>query len=397
MIELLYKKKIIRDFLSLFTENYWKQLISSMLEYSIINFKKHHNIASMTPEDILNVVESLKKDENLIEKKKINLNTANRSRSQSKDDNQRLKSNKLVKSISKDKQPLNNFVKINKNAVSTKSRESSANKKFRPTTPSKDNHSLQFTLANKNNNTKSKTKKSYNSNNSNTNINTMNINSINRKEKIMDSDTERTESRLENKKHIKQQSSGVINTLVKKNTEIMEIANLNKLKEKKLLLQQNNQNLQNKERENSQNNNTNAYNLPKKMENYNTSPLNNKKSFISDDESHKPISKNFNKSESKIKTVLDRDKKIHSMKSQQQNSIIMNSSSNNIEPLQQQEKKVIPIHSNYNQSEKFIGEGVKIYDKERILSLEDKINGLSQKLNKIDKMEKIDNPYSKYI
>ena len=65
MIEVLYKKKIIRDFLSLFTENYWKQLIGYMLEYSIITFKKHHNIASLTPEDIMGIIDKMKKDENL--------------------------------------------------------------------------------------------------------------------------------------------------------------------------------------------------------------------------------------------------------------------------------------------------------------------------------------------
>ncbi len=62
MIEMLYKKKIIRDFLSLFTENYWKQLIVSIVEYGIINFKKHHNIAALTPEEIIQVVEILKKE-----------------------------------------------------------------------------------------------------------------------------------------------------------------------------------------------------------------------------------------------------------------------------------------------------------------------------------------------
>ena len=37
-----------------------------------INFKKHHNIASLTPEEIFQVVETFKKEENLTEKKKTN-------------------------------------------------------------------------------------------------------------------------------------------------------------------------------------------------------------------------------------------------------------------------------------------------------------------------------------
>jgi hypothetical protein len=91
MKELLYKKKIIRDFLSLFTENHWNQLITSLLEYAIINFKKHHSVASLSPEDIVNIVETLKKEENLSEKKKINL-----SRSRSKDEKLFKKTNTLV-------------------------------------------------------------------------------------------------------------------------------------------------------------------------------------------------------------------------------------------------------------------------------------------------------------
>jgi hypothetical protein len=93
MIEVLYKKKIIRDFLSLFTENYWKQLIGYILEYGIITFKKHHNIASMSPEDITQIIDKLKRDENLEEKKMTNLL---KTRSISKE-----KTNSLIKSQSK--------------------------------------------------------------------------------------------------------------------------------------------------------------------------------------------------------------------------------------------------------------------------------------------------------
>jgi len=65
MIEQLYKKKIIRDFLSLFIENKWKALIASILEYGIIKFKKNYsNFSSLTADDILNLVEDVKKSEN---------------------------------------------------------------------------------------------------------------------------------------------------------------------------------------------------------------------------------------------------------------------------------------------------------------------------------------------
>lgn len=70
MLENLCKRKIIRDFLSLFTENYWKQLVATMLEYGIIMFNKHHKVASLTPEDIISLIEKLKLDENVNEKKR---------------------------------------------------------------------------------------------------------------------------------------------------------------------------------------------------------------------------------------------------------------------------------------------------------------------------------------
>jgi len=70
MLELLCKKKTIRDFLSLFTENYWKQLITSMLEYGIIIFSKHHKVATLIPEDLIAIVEKLKVGEDVHDKKK---------------------------------------------------------------------------------------------------------------------------------------------------------------------------------------------------------------------------------------------------------------------------------------------------------------------------------------
>ncbi len=39
-MEILYKKKVIRDFLSLYSESSWTQLVSHLLEYGIILFKK---------------------------------------------------------------------------------------------------------------------------------------------------------------------------------------------------------------------------------------------------------------------------------------------------------------------------------------------------------------------
>ena len=60
MMEILYKKKVIRDFLSLYSESSWTQLVSHILEYGIILFKKKFNVAALSPEDIYKIVENFK-------------------------------------------------------------------------------------------------------------------------------------------------------------------------------------------------------------------------------------------------------------------------------------------------------------------------------------------------
>jgi len=69
MIEQLYKKKIIRDFLSLFIENKWVSLICSVLEYGILKLKRNYNIASLTADEILNLIELEKKNDKKENKK----------------------------------------------------------------------------------------------------------------------------------------------------------------------------------------------------------------------------------------------------------------------------------------------------------------------------------------
>ena len=65
MLEKLYKKKVIRSFLSLYSEKYWTQLVTHILEYGIILFKKKYTISALSPEDICQIVEGLKKDEHI--------------------------------------------------------------------------------------------------------------------------------------------------------------------------------------------------------------------------------------------------------------------------------------------------------------------------------------------
>ena len=75
MMEILYKKKVIRDFLSLYNEKYWTQLVSHVLEYGIILFKKKYTISALAPDDIYQIVENFKKDENIYDKKPLKKKT----------------------------------------------------------------------------------------------------------------------------------------------------------------------------------------------------------------------------------------------------------------------------------------------------------------------------------
>ena len=72
-MEILYKKKVIRDFLSLYNENTWIPLITHICEYGIILFKKKYVIASLNPQDIYRIIENFKADEHIYDKKtKVN-------------------------------------------------------------------------------------------------------------------------------------------------------------------------------------------------------------------------------------------------------------------------------------------------------------------------------------
>ena len=68
-MEILYKKKVIRDFLSLYNENTWIPLITHICEYGIILFKKKYTIASLNPQDIYRIIENFKVDEHIYDKK----------------------------------------------------------------------------------------------------------------------------------------------------------------------------------------------------------------------------------------------------------------------------------------------------------------------------------------
>lgn len=62
MMEKLIRKKSIRDFLSLFTENKWESIITFCVEYSIAVLKKNFNIASLSLDDLLEILDNLNEE-----------------------------------------------------------------------------------------------------------------------------------------------------------------------------------------------------------------------------------------------------------------------------------------------------------------------------------------------
>lgn len=104
MMEILYKKKVIRDFLSLYNEKYWTQLVSHVLEYGIILFKKKYTISALSPDDIYQIVENFKKDENIYDKKPLKKKTTSRPTSKNKTSfSSRSKEKNILSSSSKPK------------------------------------------------------------------------------------------------------------------------------------------------------------------------------------------------------------------------------------------------------------------------------------------------------
>ena len=70
MIEVFYKKKLIRDILSLYDKTKWQALLSSLIEYGILNLIKNNiNYKTLSSEDIIDLVESIKKKMNLDDRK----------------------------------------------------------------------------------------------------------------------------------------------------------------------------------------------------------------------------------------------------------------------------------------------------------------------------------------
>ena len=70
-MEEFYKKKVIRDFLSLFSESKWKNLCILCLEYGILTLKKNYQISSLSMEDIDHFVDDLIEEDAKKQKKNL--------------------------------------------------------------------------------------------------------------------------------------------------------------------------------------------------------------------------------------------------------------------------------------------------------------------------------------
>ena len=92
MIANLCKIKIIRNFLSLYKEDCWEKLICNMVEYGIILLKKKKNISAMSSDDIINFVEDFKRTEGLISP----MNNINNYKKSSNSKSKKLKNNSFL-------------------------------------------------------------------------------------------------------------------------------------------------------------------------------------------------------------------------------------------------------------------------------------------------------------
>ena len=122
MIANLCKVKIIRNFLSLYKEDCWEKLICNMIEYGIILLKKKKNISAMSSDDIINFVEDFKRTEGLLSP--IN-NINNKKRTTSK--NKKISNNSFL-----DKSITSNY-----SSKSTKSLNKKRNFSVKPKSKSK--------------------------------------------------------------------------------------------------------------------------------------------------------------------------------------------------------------------------------------------------------------------
>lgn len=351
MMETLYKKKVIRDFLSLYTDNYWIQLVSHLLEYGIILFKKKNNISSMSPDDIFQTIEKFKKNQGIYDAKTKERKSSKKAKETSKNKLSRSRSGSInckkqdvsfSKRAGTNSRVDNNKTKSRRKPSTSKDSSSSVIKP-RSQTPNKDKGMFKFT--NQNTKTKNLNINNMNKNNSDkAKLNKTNSNSnINHNISVLNTHSNMRLNTAESNKEKSKEKNGHINKLAMSNKK--QIGNAlktnNKSKESSSLKDITNSNKENKDNQSMQTH-------PNKLINFDN------KGDLANAELKQKI-----KPESKIKILIENDKKKYQeMKhSSQVVTDKLNSTSIN--------KDVIQKDSS-------------------IISLEDKLNGLTQKLSKIN-------------
>ena len=333
MLEILYKKKVIRDFLSLYNENNWIPLITHICEYGIILFKKKYVIASLNPQDIYRIIENFKADEHIYDKKtKVN----------STRDNSFTKRKNSHHSKSKSINNGNKSFSSNKRLSSVKSNLSDKN-----------------ILTNSRNNSKNKR------NNVNTRLNLTPNKNKNDEFKCNLHKRIKTTINSSNKKNqtIKNFDSNKLD--IKTKSKIRNFSN-NKSKENSFIknktLNNTNSNLDNQIEKSNNNNNINTY-INTKNNNY--KPINNKLTFqkikstdlnfkldnilknqteIKNQEDDKIMNL---KGENKLKALIDLNRKQNEEINLNKNNLILNElNNNNIDNNKNETPKIINTNTN---------------------------------------------------
>ena len=396
-MEILYKKKVIRDFLSLYSESSWTQLVSHILEYGIILFKKKFNVAALSPEDIYKIVENFKNDEHIYDKKSNVKKIGIKNTSKNKNNHDSYHSTSRKNSISATKNKKFNTIKINtvkqnysdKNIFSTSKNKKNTIKK-RPQTPNRNNNEFKNSLMSK-----------KSSNNHNNSLKRINSNTS------FKSSHSKSKS---NSKQIKTQSFIKKNNLTTYSKTISNDSFSNYGNEKKdITLHKNKKNEINNL--NSKNPSNEIKNLDNKLIHFN----NEKNPNLNPKYGTQKVT-----AQSKIKELIERDKKKHQeemklMKENPNNNLLNNTITNNNVNFQ---KNIINENfNNENLGNKTFGMSLdnnnnfsftktKIIDNSQsitesnvkvnqygdkfslndapIISIEDKLNGLTQKLSKLN-------------
>ena len=391
MMEILYKKKVIRDFLSLYSEKYWTQLVSHILEYGIILFKKKYTISALSPEDIFEIVENFKKELNIYDKKIIKKNTSSRPTSKNKNTfSSRSKEKNLMSSSSSKSKTGSSAKNIFKPKSSVSIGKKNTIDKDRPSTSNNKNKTNNISTLSRKSQTPSKQKQNemmFKFNNSH--LNTSKNKNITSEKPKSKSKSRINQSALNNppnsRKTILTLTNSNLNNSINKNNISINSGysnytydsketknNLSTLKNKPSITINTNEILKTKKSDESSK-------LEDKIIHYtNSSETENIKPNLIPPANPKP------KAESKIKALIERDKKKY-MKQKYTNLSGTLSKITTQTPILSNTEKISNIPLPETEDNNDMQEDIKLplKNESSIISLEDKLNGLTMKLSKL--------------